>query len=199
MDRLVSSDRANSAGREASARHLGSGGRECLAREAARRVLPSSIHPGPEPSRLGRLLIVVPSILPQPGHGLGDVARLCAALPDRSRVVLGAADDQGRVDPALNRRLECLPRRFPGVRVWAPGRVELPKGFKLTGTILRERHTRTRGAPRVRLFNGLFFGLFSPQRCGTFAAALRTPSTRCCGQSAGLRTVRVGADTRSRM
>src|ERR1051325_5162920 len=106
------------------------------------------IHPGPEPRRLGRLLVFFPLFLIAPGGSGLHEPRVLDMLADIGRVVLGAADDHGRIAAALYRRLDCLLRGLLRVRVRTPRRKGLPEDFKLTGAILRNWHTHS-GAPSM--------------------------------------------------
>src|SRR6516162_5349208 len=95
-----------------------------------------SVHADFKPRRLGRLQLVVPALLVQPGLRLGAKPRLDPSALDVRPIPLGAGDDLPRIDPALERRVEFQPRGLFRIRKFATVRIDPPKRLKLAAGAL---------------------------------------------------------------
>src|SRR5262249_36932470 len=147
-------------------------GGEYLAQGA---VLPASpsVHPDTQARQLG-LVKLCPPFLIEPSLRLRDVPSL-DALPLAVRPVsFGAGNDDIRIDSQPQRRLKFRPRGLFRVGMCATVRIHTPEAlevvlgaiFRLHWTGARERARASRRSMCVCVDHLLFYGLFSPQRCG---------------------------------
>src|SRR5262245_17932438 len=94
-----------------------------------------SVHPDPQPQQLG-LIVLLPAFLTQPVLRLRAKPRLDPLAFDVSPKAFGAGDNVFRIDAALDRRLEFLPRGLFRIRKFAAVRVDVPESLKVAiGTI----------------------------------------------------------------
>src|ERR1700720_3553949 len=100
----------------------------CSSSRSARTAM--SVHPDPEPRRLGRQLIIRKALLVEPGDGLRDVSRVRAFALDCLPVMLSAADDLRRVLAAFDQRLEFQSRGLFRILVRVPRWIDPPEFFK---------------------------------------------------------------------
>jgi len=110
-----------------------------------------SVHPDLELWWLGRVLVIVPLLAMEPFPRVRDEPRLGAVVLGCKPIVLGAKDDDGRVNAALEGFFEFRARVVfwirPSVRIGPPERLKLT-----TGAIIDLVHTRASGASMNLLF-----------------------------------------------